>query len=156
MGARAEVFISETNADLGSYRQVANEAVLTLGAHPIEEKNFPTRLSRASSVAGAPTRSLRRHYSSGRLLLRGRAEGSDVLVPKIVEPEMWQFLSEGTEKFIPDRVSAKQSGDLYKSRTLTIYFGFVEADRGERLKMIQEVVSRLATCSFQLKVGLSL
>jgi hypothetical protein len=27
----------------------------------------------------------------------------------------------------------------------------VEADRGEHLKMIQEVVSRLATCSFQLK-----
>jgi hypothetical protein len=42
MGTRKEVFISETSADLGSYRQVAKEAVLTLGAHPIEEKNFPT------------------------------------------------------------------------------------------------------------------
>jgi tetratricopeptide (TPR) repeat protein len=42
MGARKEVFISATSADLGSYRQVAKEAVLTLGAHPIEEKNFPT------------------------------------------------------------------------------------------------------------------
>src|SRR6202043_2528025 len=42
MGMRAEVFISATSADLASYRQVAKEAVLTLGAHPIEEKNFPT------------------------------------------------------------------------------------------------------------------
>jgi hypothetical protein len=42
MGVRAEVFISATSADLTSYRQVAKEAVLTLGAHPIEEKNFPT------------------------------------------------------------------------------------------------------------------
>jgi len=42
MGARKEVFISATSADLGSYRQVAKEAVLTLGAHPIEEENFPT------------------------------------------------------------------------------------------------------------------
>jgi hypothetical protein len=42
MGTRKEVFISATSADLGSYRQVAKEAVLTLGAHPIEEKNFPT------------------------------------------------------------------------------------------------------------------
>jgi hypothetical protein len=42
MGARKEVFISATSADLASYRQVAKEAVLTLGAHPIEEKNFPT------------------------------------------------------------------------------------------------------------------
>jgi hypothetical protein len=33
MGARKEVFISATSADLGSYRQVAKEAVLTLGAH---------------------------------------------------------------------------------------------------------------------------
>jgi hypothetical protein len=41
MGARKEVFISATSADLGSYRQVAKEAVLTLGAHPIEETNFP-------------------------------------------------------------------------------------------------------------------
>jgi tetratricopeptide (TPR) repeat protein len=42
MGVRAEVFISATSADLGSYRQIAKEAVLTLGAHPIEETNFPT------------------------------------------------------------------------------------------------------------------
>jgi hypothetical protein len=42
MATRKEVFISATSADLGSYRQVAKEAVLTLGAHPIEEKNFPT------------------------------------------------------------------------------------------------------------------
>src|SRR5271169_21057 len=42
MGARKEVFISATSADLASYRQVAKEAVLTLGAHPIEEKDFPT------------------------------------------------------------------------------------------------------------------
>jgi hypothetical protein len=42
MGLRAEVFVSATSADLGSYRQVAKEAVLTLGANPIEEKNFPT------------------------------------------------------------------------------------------------------------------
>ena len=42
MATRKEVFISATSADLASYRQVAKEAVLTLGAHPIEEKNFPT------------------------------------------------------------------------------------------------------------------
>jgi hypothetical protein len=42
MGLRKEVFISGTSADLGSYRQVAKEAVLTLGAHSIEENNFPT------------------------------------------------------------------------------------------------------------------
>jgi len=42
MATRKEVFISATSADLGSYRQVAKEAVLTLGAHPIEERNFPT------------------------------------------------------------------------------------------------------------------
>jgi hypothetical protein len=42
MDTRKEVFISATSTDLGSYRQVAKEAVLTLGAHPIEEKNFPT------------------------------------------------------------------------------------------------------------------
>jgi hypothetical protein len=42
MAMRKEVFISATSADLGTYRQVAKEAVLTLGAHPIEEKNFPT------------------------------------------------------------------------------------------------------------------
>src|SRR5271165_1767628 len=42
MATRKEVFISATSTDLGSYRQVAKEAVLTLGAHPIEEKNFPT------------------------------------------------------------------------------------------------------------------
>ena len=29
MGARKEVFISPTSADLGSYRQAAKEAVLT-------------------------------------------------------------------------------------------------------------------------------
>jgi hypothetical protein len=43
MVTRKEVFISATSADLGSYRQVAKDAVLTLGAHPIEEQNFPLR-----------------------------------------------------------------------------------------------------------------
>jgi len=42
MATRKDVFISATSADLGSYRQIAKEAVLTLGAHPIEETNFPT------------------------------------------------------------------------------------------------------------------
>ena len=42
MAARKEVFISATSADLGSYRQVVKDALLTLGAHPIEERNFPT------------------------------------------------------------------------------------------------------------------
>ena len=42
MAARKEVFISATSADLGSYRQVVKEALLTLGAHPIEQSNFPT------------------------------------------------------------------------------------------------------------------
>jgi hypothetical protein len=42
MASRKEVFISATSADLGSYRQVVKDALLTLGAHPIEERNFPT------------------------------------------------------------------------------------------------------------------
>ena len=42
MAARKEVFISATSADLGSYRQVVKDALLTLGAHPIEESNFPS------------------------------------------------------------------------------------------------------------------
>lgn len=42
MAARKEVFISATTADLGSYRQVVKEALLTLAAHPVEERNFPT------------------------------------------------------------------------------------------------------------------
>jgi hypothetical protein len=42
MATRKEVFISATSAYLGSYRQVAKNAILTLGAHPIEETNFPT------------------------------------------------------------------------------------------------------------------
>jgi hypothetical protein len=42
MAARKEVFISATSADLGSYRQVVKDALLTLGAHPIEESNCPT------------------------------------------------------------------------------------------------------------------
>ena len=36
------MFISATSADLGSYRQVVKDALLTLGAHPIEESNFLT------------------------------------------------------------------------------------------------------------------
>jgi|SRR5208337_210972 len=51
MGARKEVFISATSADLGSYRQVAKEAVLTLGAYPIEERNFPTDYRASASYA---------------------------------------------------------------------------------------------------------
>ena len=42
MVVRKDVFISATSADLGSYRQVAKEALLSLGAHPIEEQSFPT------------------------------------------------------------------------------------------------------------------
>jgi tetratricopeptide (TPR) repeat protein len=42
MSIRKEVFISATSADLGSYRQVAKDALLTLGAHPVEEQNFST------------------------------------------------------------------------------------------------------------------
>jgi hypothetical protein len=45
MVSRKEVFISATSADLGSYRQVVKEALLTRGAHPVEQKNFPTEYS---------------------------------------------------------------------------------------------------------------
>jgi tetratricopeptide (TPR) repeat protein len=38
---RQNVFIS-ASADLGSYRQVVRESLLTLGANPIEETNLPT------------------------------------------------------------------------------------------------------------------
>jgi hypothetical protein len=52
MAMRKEVFISATSADLGSYRQVAKEAVLTLSAHPIEEKNFPTDYRELQALLG--------------------------------------------------------------------------------------------------------
>jgi hypothetical protein len=44
MAARKEVFISATSTDLGSYRQVVKDALLTLGAHPID------RLPQASDL----------------------------------------------------------------------------------------------------------
>jgi hypothetical protein len=40
--SRKEVFISATSADFGSYRQVVKDALLRLGAHPVEESNFWT------------------------------------------------------------------------------------------------------------------
>lgn len=40
--SRKEVFISATSRDLGSYREVAKQALLDIGAHPVEQKNFPT------------------------------------------------------------------------------------------------------------------
>src|SRR5258708_64837 len=41
---------------------------------------------------------------------------------------------------------------IFTSPGLSRYIlNFVEADRGEHLKMVQEIISRLATCSFQLK-----
>jgi hypothetical protein len=52
MVARKEVFISATSADLGSHRQVAKDAVLTLGAHPIEEQNFPTDYRELQALLG--------------------------------------------------------------------------------------------------------
>jgi len=39
---RKDVFISATSSDLGTYREVAKEALLDIGAHPVEQKNFPT------------------------------------------------------------------------------------------------------------------
>ena len=39
---RKDVFVSATTADLGSYREVAKQALLDIGAHPIEQTNFPT------------------------------------------------------------------------------------------------------------------
>src|SRR5262245_16850700 len=40
--ARKDVFISATSGDLGSYREVAKQALLDIGAHPVEQENFPT------------------------------------------------------------------------------------------------------------------
>jgi len=39
---RLDVFISATSADLSSYREVAKQALLDIGAHPVEQGNFPT------------------------------------------------------------------------------------------------------------------
>src|ERR671922_208427 len=46
---------------------------------------------------------------------------------------------------------AEQFGDLYRLQTAALSLGFVDTGRSEHLKIIQEVISRLATCSFQLK-----
>ena len=40
MGVRAEVFISATTRELGSYREEVKNALLTLGIFPIEQTNF--------------------------------------------------------------------------------------------------------------------
>jgi hypothetical protein len=40
MAEHAEVFISATTTDLGSYRREIKNALLTLGIFPIEQSNF--------------------------------------------------------------------------------------------------------------------
>jgi len=40
MAEHAEVFISATTTDLGSYRGEVKNALLTLGIFPIEQSNF--------------------------------------------------------------------------------------------------------------------
>jgi hypothetical protein len=39
---RPEVFISATNSDLGSCRQIVKEALLTRGCVPVEQSSLPT------------------------------------------------------------------------------------------------------------------
>ena len=69
-------------AALGGLNQLLNlprgEMLALTNLHPPPDRRekLSDRLSRASIVAGAPTRSRRRHCSSGRFLLWGRAEGT--------------------------------------------------------------------------------
>lgn len=35
-----KIFISATSGDLGSARQIAKEALLTINCHPVEQTNF--------------------------------------------------------------------------------------------------------------------
>jgi hypothetical protein len=50
MPLRKDVFISSTSADLGSYRQIVKDAMLSLGAYPIEQTNFPTDYRKMEEV----------------------------------------------------------------------------------------------------------
>ena len=48
--ARPDVFISATTVDLRSYREEAKQALLDIGAHPIEQANFPTEHRQLASM----------------------------------------------------------------------------------------------------------
>jgi hypothetical protein len=76
MSVRKEVFISATSADLGSYRRIAKEALLTLGAHPVEEENFPTDYRELQALLARRLDPCDALVPSGRLLLWRRAKNS--------------------------------------------------------------------------------
>lgn len=48
--SRPEIFVSATTSDLASCRQIAKEALLTLGCVPIEQTNFPPDYREVSSM----------------------------------------------------------------------------------------------------------
>src|SRR5262245_49021178 len=50
---RKEVFVSAVSRDFGSYRDVAKQALLDIGAHPIEQQNFPTDYGELDAVLAA-------------------------------------------------------------------------------------------------------
>jgi hypothetical protein len=56
-----------------------------------------------------------------------------------------------TRKSYPIGLVQSNSEVFTGPASLRYPFNLVEATRGDHLKMIQEVISRLATCSFQLK-----
>ena len=50
MAEHAEVFVSATTADLGSYRREIKDALLTLGIFPVEQSNFALAYGRLTKV----------------------------------------------------------------------------------------------------------
>jgi hypothetical protein len=50
MAEHAEVFLSATTADLGSYRREIKDALLTLGIFPVEQSNFALAYGRLTKV----------------------------------------------------------------------------------------------------------
>ena len=50
---RKEVFVSAVSRDFASYRDVAKQALLDIGAHPIEQHNFPTDYRELDEVLAA-------------------------------------------------------------------------------------------------------
>jgi hypothetical protein len=70
MAEHAEVFISGTTRDLGSYRREIKEALLTLKIFPIGESNFELTYGRACRNVTRSHRPVRRRNPPCRLLLR--------------------------------------------------------------------------------------
>ena len=55
MAEHAEVFISGTTRDLGSFRRQIKDALLTLQIFPIEESNFTLAYGPLTAMSGGAT-----------------------------------------------------------------------------------------------------